>query len=259
MDTDHVETVTEGPIREIVMDRPEKKNAVTFDMYRGMAAALREADDDGEVRVILLRGRGDDFTSGNDLGDFTKEEFQGNDHDHPAAQFLGTLGSVGTPVVAAVEGYALGIGTTLLLHCDIVYAHVDTTFQLPFVNLGLTPEAGSSYLIPRAAGYRRAAELFFFAERFGVEVAREIGLLSDVVREGSVEEYARRRGRRLAEQPPAALREAKRLLREYEWKQLEAVTERETATFAERLASPELEEAVRAFMEDREPDFSQFA
>lgn len=256
MDFEHVETGTEGPIREIVMDRPAKKNAVTFDMYRGMAEALREADEDEGIRVILIRGRGEDFTSGNDLGDFTKDEFQGDGHDHPAARFLGTLGTVETPVMAAVKGYAVGIGTTMLLHCDLVYAGPETRFQLPFVNLGLTPEAGSSYLIPRAVGHRRAAELFFFGERFGVETAREIGLLSDVVREGSPEEYARERARTLADQPPAAVREAKRLLRHDELDRLEAVTKRETETFAERLASPELEEAVTAFMEGREPDFS---
>lgn len=255
METEHVDTVTDGPIREIVLDRPDKKNAINLDMYRGLSAELREADGDDDVRVMLLRGRGNDFTSGNDLGDFTSEEFEGE--ASPAGEFLEALNAVEKPVIVAVQGYALGIGTTLLLHSDIVYADAEATFQLPFVNLGLTPEAGSSYLIPRAAGYRRAAELFLFAETFGVETAREIGLLSDVVKEGNVEEYARKRARRLAGQPPKALKEAKRLLRHYEAERLREVTQRETATFAERLDSPELEEAVSAFMENRDPDFSR--
>jgi len=196
------------------------------------------------------------FTSGNDLADFQKPE--GIGENAPVFRFSGTLALFPKPLVAAVNGLAFGVGTTMLLHCDLVYASSDAKFSLPFTRLGLTPEAGSSLLLPRIAGLRQATELLMLGEPFGADRAREAGLVNEIV---PPEELSRRVAERtevLAALPPAAVRHTKELLREGLHGHVRGVMERERRVFRERLASPEAAEAFAAFFEKRPADFSQF-
>src|SRR6476659_4440328 len=175
---EHIVVSIEDRILTLRFDRPEKKNALTRGMYVGMIEALKQADTDPNVRVVLITGTEVCFTAGNDLVDFANAK---PGETSPAILFLQTLIAAQKPVVAAVGGVAVGIGTTMLLHCDLVYAASDARFQLPFVNLGLCPEAGSSVMLPELMGHRRAAELLLFGEPFSAEVARELGIVNAVI------------------------------------------------------------------------------
>jgi enoyl-CoA hydratase/carnithine racemase len=251
-----IHTGRSGAVLRIEFNRPEKKNAITAAMYGALADTLVAADADDAVRVVLICGKPDVFTSGNDLSDFLANPPRGE--DGAPFRFLRVISHFGKPVVAAVSGAAIGIGTTLLLHCDLVYAAIGTRFALPFVNLGLVPEAASSFLLPRLAGWPRAAELLLLGEPFSAEKAREIGLVNEVVAPGELLATAMATAQKLAQKPPGALRLAKSLMKDGLIAQVEQAMSREGKIFAGRLNSPEAKEAFSAFLEKRQPDFSRF-
>ena len=251
-----VTDITDHVLR-IEIDRPDKKNALTVDMYAEMAAALRQAASDTAVRVVLLHGQPQIFTSGNDIADFM-DASTGLGEDRPVFDFLRAISTSSKPIVAAVNGSAIGIGTTLLLHCDFVYAGESARFQLPFVNLALVPEAASTLLLPAIIGYRRAAELLLFGDAFSAAKAREYGLVTDVVADGDVLNVAHAAARKLAAKPPAALRLTKMLLKQATADAVAKQMSEELRHFANQRGSPEAAEAFRAFFEKRAPDFSKF-
>lgn len=242
-------------VLHLALDRPEKKNALTRAMYAALADALADAADDPAVRVAVLSGRGGAFTGGNDLGDFMQDPPTGP--ESPVFRFLSAAVGFPKPLVAAVEGPAVGIGTTILLHCDLAYAAPGAVLKMPFVDLGLVPEAASSLLLPRLAGPARAAELLLFGEAFSAETAREVGLVNAVV-DGDVVAHALERARALARKPPEAVRQTKALLRRSTADAVGETIAYEGRLFVERLGSPEAQEAFSAFFEKRAPDFSRF-
>ncbi len=243
-------------VLRIEIARPEKKNALTLAMYAAMAEALAAAEADPGVRVALIHGARDCFTAGNDLKDFL--ERPPHSEDSPTFRFLRGVSSFAKPLIAAVNGVAVGIGTTMLLHCDLVYAAPGARFQLPFVTLGLVPEAGSSFLLPYIAGYQRAAELLLLGQPFDARKAHAAGFVTEVIPEDELLEYARDAALGVAALPPAAVRHAKALMKKrFAARTAEAMAE-EGAVFRERLASPEAKEAMTAFLEKRKPDFSRF-
>lgn len=236
--------------------RPERKNALTLAMYSALADLLIQANQTSEVRVIVITGASDVFTAGNDLMDFMNEPVI--HEQHPVVRFIDALRQSAKPVVAVVSGHAVGIGTTLLLHCDLVYAAEDARLQLPFVNLGLCPEYASSYLVPRLVGQAKAAELFLLGEPFNGAEAETLGIVTRALPNGDLWEYASARITRLAQQPPAAVQRTKALLRADTQAAIEASLAAEYQGFAEGLGSAECKEAVTAFFEKRAPDFSRF-
>ncbi|MFA7402818.1 MAG: enoyl-CoA hydratase [Pelobacteraceae bacterium] len=239
------------------INRPDKKNALNLGMYTALADGLTEADRDDTVRVILICGSDDCFTSGNDLADFLDAPPTGP--ASPVMQFLTAISEARKPIIAAVNGLAVGIGVTMLLHCDLVYAGSSATFQMPFVNLGLCPEAGSTLLLPRIMGHQRAAELLLLGGVFNTDKACSIGIVTEAIPDNEVLVTARNKAVQLAAQPAAAVRLAKKLLkRDYEASLRETISE-ECAQFMVRLKSPEAVEALQAFMQRRKPDFSQFS
>jgi len=257
--------MSDAPIATTVVDRvlrieiarPEKKNALTPPMYAALTEAFRRADADTQIRVATLTGRGGSFTSGNDLLDFMNTPPAGP--ESPVIQFLHALATFTKPLVVGVQGHAIGIGTTMLAHADIVYADATAKFQMPFVNLGLCPEGASTFLLPRIMGPARANALLMFAEPFDAQHALACGLLSAVLpNEGFVDAvYAR--AAVLAEKPPVSLRLTKELLRRTTKDAvMEAFTE-EGTHFLNQLGSEEAAEAFTAFMEKRKPDFSRFS
>ncbi len=249
-------TENKDGILRIEIDRPDKKNALTAAMYQAMADAIHAAEADSTVRVVLIHGKADLFTAGNDLQDFLDNPPR--DDNRPVFQFLYGISQAQKPIVAAVAGPAVGIGTTMLLHCDLVYAAPNARLQLPFVNLGLVPEAGSSLLLPALIGYQRAAELLLLGEPFSAQKAKEMGLVTEVVAEDQLFDTAMAQAKKLAGKPAASLRLTKRLMKQG---QMAAVAQRirqESDHFGERLDSPEAKEAFSAFLEKRKPDFSKF-
>jgi len=255
--TDHIRINLREGILHIQMNRPEKKNALTRVMYQTMADAILGADKDGATRVILLTGTADCFTSGNDLADFIAIQQEAGIKHHNA--FLPAISRAKKPVIAAVNGVAIGIGTTMLLHCDLVYAGTKARFQLPFVNLGLCPELASSLLLPRLVGYQRAAELLLLGEPFGAETAREFGLVNAVCPDEALFETAFQKARQLAAQPTASVRLTKALMKRPMEAAMSQTIEEEITLFGELLKSPAAAEAFQAFVERRKPDFSRFS
>lgn len=243
-------------VLRLQFNRPERKNAFTAAMYDAVADALRSAESDRSIRVVLLHGAGDAFTSGNDLHDFLERPPQSL--DSPVFRFMSSLAGFSKPVVAAVNGTAVGIGTTLLLHCDLAYAAEGARFQLPFVNLGLVPEFGSSLLLPAMMGHRRAAELLLLAAPFDARTAADLGLINQVVPHDAVLSTASAAAMAVARQPAAAVRATKALLKRSVMPALESALRDEARVFAERLVSPEAKEAFTAFFGKRVPDFSSF-
>lgn len=240
----------DGHVLRVALDRPAKRNAITQAMYAGLADALARADTDPDVRVVLLEGRGGAFTAGNDLDDFDSD----GDGEPPVRRFLAALGSVTVPLVAAVEGVAIGVGTTMLLHCDLVYAAEGTRFRLPFVDLGLVPEAASSQLLPQLIGHRRAAELLYTGRFFTAGEALAYGLVNAVVPADALAATATDAARVLTTKAPTALRRTKALLRTPPTSLAERMA-LEGRIFAEQLRTPEFAEAVTAFHEGRAPRF----
>lgn len=243
-------------ILRIQINRPEKKNALTQAMYAAMAQALADADADAGVRAILFLGSGGIFSAGNDIADFLSAFAM--DESSPVLRFLHALAGAQKPIVAAVQGPAIGIGTTMLLHCDLVYAGRGARFQLPFVNLGLVPEAGSSLILPALAGYHGAAALLLLGEPFDADTALRAGIVNAVVADGDVVETALAAAQTLCQKPPAALRLTKQLMKRWTAAAVREAMMAEAALFVDQLRSPEAAEAVQSFMERRQPDFSRF-
>jgi enoyl-CoA hydratase/carnithine racemase len=252
---DHILISTADSILQIRLNRPEKKNALSVAMYAAMADALEGADGNAAIRAIVIAGTDGCFTSGNDVMDFLQNPPTGS--DSPVIRFLQALSTAGKPIIAAVTGLAVGIGVTMLLHCDLVYAADSATFQLPFVNLGLVPEGASSMLLPRLMGHQRASELLLLGERFDARTAHEIGLVNALVPANELAGMVQQRAAALAAKPPASLRMTKALLRR-EPESVPARMTEEGKHFSRQLVSPEAREAMEAFMQRRKPDFSRF-
>ena len=238
-------------VARIRLNRPDKKNALTAEMYAMLADALAAADADPQVRAVLLHGGPDCFTAGNDLADFLERPPQGA--SSPTWRFFEVLPAMAKPVVAAVAGPAVGIGTTLLLHCDLVYAAAGARFQLPFVPLGIVPEFGSTWLLPRVAGYQRAAALLLLGQPFTAQQAHEAGIVTAVVPEESLLDEAGKAAAALAALPAESLRLTKRLMKSQDEEEIRARIAEEGRLFVERLSSPEAKQAMRAFLEKRKP------
>jgi enoyl-CoA hydratase/carnithine racemase len=260
--SEHIRTGTLNGVATIEMARPAKKNALTAAMYQAMADALRAAVDDPAVRAVLITGQPGIFTSGNDIEDFVaRPPGQGGSaaEDSPVFQFMRALVECDKPVVAAVTGGAIGIGTTMLLHCDFVYVSDEARLAMPFVGLGLVPEYASSLLVPQLMGHRLAAERLLLADPFTAEQAVECGLANAVLPAGEVALHARRIAERFNTLPPGAVREAKRLMRAPQREEILRTIATEGAIFAQRLRSPEAMEAFQAFFQKRAPDYTRFS
>ncbi len=253
--TDHIVISEAARVLRVQMNRPEKKNALTRAMYAALADAIEMAESAPAIRVITITGVGDVFTSGNDLNDFLQAPTLGG--DNPVMRFLAAIAKVRKPLIAEVNGLAVGVGVTLLLHCDLVYAAEEALFQLPFVNLGVVPEAASSLLLPRIAGHQRAAELLFFGDRFDVQAARQLGLVNSTHPRALLQKAVAERAHVLAAKPPQALRLTKELLKGALHRSEVALRmEQERVHFERQLSSPEAREAMSAFLEKRAADFS---
>ena len=255
-----IKTAILNGVATIEIARPEKKNALTGAMYRAMADGLNAAATDPAVRAVLITGQPGIFTSGNDLEDFMQRppgSGSGND-ESPVFRFMRALIDCDKPVVAAVTGAAIGIGTTMLLHCDLVYVSDEARLAMPFVGLGLVPEFGSSLLLPQRIGQARAAEKLLLGDPFTGAEAVELGLANAVLPAGEVANHARRVAERFNALPPGAVRETKRLLRAPQAEATFMAIRTEGELFAARLRSPEAMEAFQAFFQKRRPDFSKF-
>jgi len=254
--TDHVVAAVADGILAIRLNRPKRKNALTVAMYTALADALERGDAEKSVRVITLTGTDNSFSSGNDIADFMQQK--PTPGETPVLRFLRVISTTSKPLIAAVNGLAVGVGVTMLLHCDLVYAAETATFELPFVNLGLVPEAASTLLLPRMIGHQRASELMLLGEKFDAGTARSIGLVNAVLPTPELDAAVRERATMLASKPPAALRLTKALLKS-ETTTVTARMAEEVAQFSKQLQSPEVQEAFAAFMQRRKPDFSPFA
>jgi enoyl-CoA hydratase/carnithine racemase len=250
--TEHVQVERRDGVLAIRLNRPERRNAITIAMYAALADAIGSARDDPDTRVITIRGEGQDFAAGNDLADFLAVR-PGGGEEIAVWRFLRVLAGCETPIVAAVHGNCVGIGTTMLLHCDLVIADGTARFSMPFVDLALVPEAASSLLFPRLAGRRRAARYLLLCEPFGAEEGEAIGLVSHRVATGELDGKLDEIVAALLAKPPEALRQTQRLLRHGARDELLERMKLESDAFAERLTSPEVKEAINAFFEKRKP------
>lgn len=239
------------------INRPDKKNALTQAMYTGLAEGIATANADSSVRVLLITGSGGSFSSGNDVKDFLN--VPPDPSDSPVARFMNALAAFPKPVVAAVNGLAIGIGATMLLHCDLVYVGRNTRLQMPFVNIGICPEYASSYLMPRMMGHVRAAEIVLFGDPFSAQTALECGMVNAVLDDDAVEAHALERATRLARQAPNALRVTKALLKRWRQEEVAEAIKVEAEHFVPMLHQAEATEAMTAFVEKRKPDFSRFS
>ncbi len=242
-----IRSETAGRVARVRFDRPGKKNAITAEMYTQLAEALAAADADREVRAILLHGSAECFTAGNDIGDFLERPPSGE--GSPTWRLFEVFPNVGKPVVAAVGGPAVGIGCTLLLHCDLVYAAPNARFQLPFVPLAIVPEFGSTFLLPLLAGYQRAAELLLLGQPFCAQKACEAGIVTAVVPAEELIEKSLAAATALAALPAESLRLTKRLMKARYAKTVAETIAEEGRIFRERLGSPEAKEALNAFLD----------
>ena len=245
---------TEAGVTTLTFNRPTKKNSITAAMYATLADALVAAEADASVRCVVFQGNETTFSAGNDIGDFLDNPPATG--DSPVFRFLRGIASFPKPVLAAVCGPAVGIGTTLLFHCDLVYAGDNAAFSMPFVNLGLCPEAASSLLVPQMLGYHRAAEALLLGEPFMAEAALEVGLVNRVLPPSEAANCAQAVARKLAAKPLSSLIETKRLMKKGQAQQVMAVMAEEGESFGRMLREPAAREAFGAFMERRKPDFS---
>ena len=248
--SEHVRIEQDGGVLAITLARPERRNAITVAMYAGLAQAFESAANDDSIRLITIRGEGQDFAAGNDLQDFLSVR-PDDMTDIPVWRLLRALATCRTPVVAAVHGNCVGIGTTMLLHCDLVVADPQTRFSLPFIDLALVPEAASTLLLPQLAGRRRSARYLLLGEAFGAEEALAIGLVSHIAPEGALEGLTQKLVASLLAKPAEALRETQRLLRHGASDAILERMELESRSFAERLESDELKEAIASFFAAR--------
>lgn len=249
-------------ILTIQFNRPQRKNAITSSMYQNMADALLDAEQDSAVRAILFIGQPEIFTAGNDLDDFTKTSAAVAGQvleERPVSSFMLALSGASKPIVVAVSGAAVGIGTTMLMHCDLVYCADNAKFSMPFVQLGLCPEFASSLLLSQIAGYSRAAEKLMLGEAFLAQEALDMGLVARVLPQSELLAFARSQAAKLVALPAASVRVTKQLMKR---SRVDAVTQamlEENKHFGTMLAAPEAKEAFAAFFEKRKPDFSKFA
>lgn len=243
-------------VMTIALNRPAKKNAITSAMYQAMTDALADAQDDAAVRAIMIRGSADAFSAGNDLEDFMKAPPTGE--GAPVLQFLRRISTAQKPIVAAVAGVAVGIGTTLLLHCDLVYAAESATFSLPFTQLALCPEAASSLLLPQLAGYQLAAEKLLLGEPFDAREAHRMGIVNRLLPAAELDAFAFAQAAKLAVLPASSLRVTKMLMKGAAEQDITERMKDEVVHFGKMLRAPEAREAMTAFFEKRKPDFTQF-
>ncbi|MCF4165281.1 enoyl-CoA hydratase [Zavarzinia compransoris] len=255
--TDLVTSVTQDGVATITMNRPDKKNALTLAMYDAIVAAMKAAEEDPTVRVLVFTGAGDAFTAGNDLVDFMQNppDLEG---ESPVSRFLAAIASFPKIMISAVNGIAVGVGTTMLLHCDLVYAADTARFSMPFTALGLVPEAASSLIVPAMIGHRKAAELFLFGEQFSAATAAELGFVNAVVPAAELMAHVAAKTARLTALSPSALRLTKQLMKS-QTPDVAGRMKEEGTIFGRLLRGPEVAEAIGAFFEKRKPDFSKFA
>lgn len=252
----HIKTTSHAGVATIEIARPEKRNALTQAMYQAMGKAIAVARADTAVRALLITGQPDVFTAGNDLEDFLQQSAVSA--DSPVRAFMQALLECEKPVVAAVSGAAIGIGATMLLHCDLVYVSDQARLVLPFVALGLVPEFASSLLLPQRLGHARASEKLLLAEPITAAEAVELGIATAVVPANELLAHAQRMAGRFTALPPGAVRDTKRLMRAGSSAAIAQSMRAEEAIFSERLRSPEALEALQAFIQKRKPDFSRF-
>lgn len=245
---------TEAGVLTLTLNRPDKKNSLTAAMYATLADALDQATQDAAVRAVVVQGHATVFSAGNDIGDFLNNPPTGS--EAPVHRFLQAISSFPKPLVAAVCGPAVGVGTTMLFHCDLVYAGDNAAFSMPFVNLGLCPEAASSLLVPQMMGYHRAAEALLLGEPFMAEAALEVGLVNRIVPPTEANGIAQAQARKLAAKPASALLQTKRLMKSGQAAAVRQQMAEEGAVFARMLSEPAAREAFAAFLEKRRPDFS---
>jgi enoyl-CoA hydratase/carnithine racemase len=254
---EHVKKEIVEGVMTLTLRRPEKKNALTGAMYDALTAALKQAEADASVRVVLFLGEGDSFTAGNDLSDFASQARGESEVDSPAHRFIETISKAGKPLVAAVQGNAVGVGTTMLLHCDLVYLADNAKLITPFVNLALVPEAASSWLLPLRIGHVRAYAMFALGEPMKAADAMACGLANDVVPRDDLQKRAHDAAIALTKRPAGSLSLTKKLMREHQ--RIAVQIAEEGQFFKERLTTPEAREAFAAFAERRPPDFSKVA
>lgn len=261
--TEHVLVTLEKGVQILTLNRPEKKNALTPEMYGALADGLERAERDRDIRVTLITATGDAFTAGADMGDFAKAGATpvetSNTEKTPVARFLEALTAAEKPIVAAVNGLAVGIGVTMLLHCDLAYAAERATFQMPFVKLGLVPEAGSSYLLPRLIGLQRAGDLLLTGKKINAARAEALGIIAEVFPDEALVGEALARAQVLAAQAPTAVKITKALLKGHDRDLVTAQSSAEGAHFDTQLRSAEVKEAISAFFEKRPADFSKIS
>jgi len=244
---------TENGVMTLTINRPDKKNSLTLAMYKALADHLEQAQADAEVRVVVLQGHPQIFSAGNDIADFLS--LSGSVQDSPITRFLRTIATFPKPLVAAVSGAAVGIGTTMLLHCDLVYASDTALFSLPFVDLGLCPEAASSLLLPQRLGHQRASAALLLGEPLSAQAALDAGLVNAVVPAAEVTALAQTQAQKLAAKPLGAVLETKRLIKEGQQQAVLTHMGAEEAVFGRLLREPAAREAFTAFLEKRRPDF----
>lgn len=255
--TDHISVSLDGPILRLAFNRPEKKNAITQAMYAALVDGLIEANRDDAVRAVVFEAKGDVFTSGNDIADFMSGAGgPGEGEKPPVIRFLEAIATAEKPLIAAVQGPAVGVGVTMLFHCDLVYASEAATFHTPFVDLALVPEAASSLLLPQIAGHQRAAEMLILGKKIDGPRAREFGFVNEVVAPDALEDVAFGAARAIAEKAPAAMKLTKKLMKG-DREAILARMKEEGVHFAAQLQSAEFREAGMAFMQKRKPDFSK--
>ena len=245
----------ESGVMTITLNRVERKNSITSAMYGMLAEAIHAAQEDANVRVAVLQGHETVFSAGNDIGDFLHQPPAGG--ESPVFRFLQGIASFRKPLLAAVCGPAVGVGTTMLFHCDLVYAGDNAAFSMPFVNLGLCPEAASSLLVPQMFGYHRAAEALLLGEPFMAEAALEVGLVNRVLPPTEASNFAQAQARKLAAKPLTSLIETKRLMKKGQQQLVQQQMQDEGESFRRMLQEPAAKEALTAFTEKRKPDFSK--
>lgn len=254
----HLTAKLDCGILTLAINRAETKNALYGELYLFIAQALDEADQSSEIRVVILRGVDTDFTAGNDMKDFMQfiqKPHEGKAGDQPPFVLLKSAAKFSKPLIIAVRGVAIGIGVTLLLHADLVYADSTALFQIPFVSLGLSPEGAASQLLIRQAGYHRAAELLFTAKKFNAELAEKVGLVNEICEDAYL--TAEQTATHLTALPLASLRQSKALMK-HQLNEIIKCIDDEAEVFMQRVRSVEMQEAVQAFVQKRKPDFSQF-
>ncbi|MFO7569864.1 MAG: enoyl-CoA hydratase [Smithellaceae bacterium] len=252
-------TRQENGVLTIEFNRPDKKNSITSEMYQMIADALARGQNDPSTRVVVMMGKPDIFSAGNDLIDFMNHAADGDLSERPVAKFMANMVAMTKPVIACVTGAAIGIGTTMLLHCDLIYASEKATFSMPFAKLGLCPEFGSSMLLTQTIGYQKTAEKLFFGEPFSAREACEMGLVNQVLPADELTAFVYAQAAKLARLPASSLRTTKGLMKSAQAEAVKARIIEENKFFSAMLSSPEAKEAFDAFFKKRQPDFSKFS